>query len=435
MKKTIKILIVEDSKTQAEELKYLLETNNYKVQHANDGEEALAMLKQNVPDIIISDVVMPKIDGYELCKRTKSDEDFKKIPVILITSLSGPEEIFKSLTCGADSFVTKPYSEDFIISKVEDIIRSIESGEDQITESNFEMVYGDQKFVIGSTRLQIIDLLLSTNENAVKKSRELDETNKELVLTQHKLNKLNENLEEEVKARTQRIEHLNAVLHAIRNVNQLLVKEKDHEILIKKACKNFIKTRGFYSAWIVLFDDDGKIIDFAGEGGNIDISKPDEKFLRDYIPYCLKEALKTDDIVLIEDMESDCKGCPWLKLHKEGKSCSMVLNLKYGEKNYGILNVLLPDRHFSDKEEQSLFKEIAEDIAFGLYSMELEEKRKQAEEELAKHREHLEELVKERTKELDEKNKELKRYNRLFEGREFRIKELRDKVKELEKRR
>ena len=58
MKENIEILIVEDSKTQAEELKYFLETNNYKVQHANDGEEALAMLKQNVPDIIISDVII-----------------------------------------------------------------------------------------------------------------------------------------------------------------------------------------------------------------------------------------------------------------------------------------------------------------------------------------------------------------------------------------
>ncbi len=70
MKKNIKILIVEDSKTQAEELKYFLEANDYKVQHANDGEEALSMLKQTVPDIIISDVVMPKIGGYELCKRS-----------------------------------------------------------------------------------------------------------------------------------------------------------------------------------------------------------------------------------------------------------------------------------------------------------------------------------------------------------------------------
>lgn len=199
MKENIEILIVEDSKTQAEELKYFLETNNYKVQHADDGEEALAMLKQNVPDIIISDVVMPEIDGYELCKRIKSDENLKKIPIILLTSLSGPKEIFKSLECGADSFVTKPYSEDFLITKVKDIFHSIKSREDQIPESAFEIVFGDQKYLINSTRLRTIDLLLSANENAVKKSRELDEANRELVLTQYKLNKLNENLEEEVK--------------------------------------------------------------------------------------------------------------------------------------------------------------------------------------------------------------------------------------------
>ncbi len=144
MKENIEILIVEDSKTQAEELKYFLETNNYKVQHANDGEEALALLKQNVPDIIISDVVMPKIDGYELCKRIKSDENLKKIPIILLTSLSDPKEIFRSLECKADSFVTKPYSENFLITKIKDIIRSIESRENQITESSFEIVFDIQ---------------------------------------------------------------------------------------------------------------------------------------------------------------------------------------------------------------------------------------------------------------------------------------------------
>lgn len=379
MKKNIKILIVEDSKTQAEELKYFLETNGYMVQHANDGEEALSMLKQNVPDIIISDVVMPKIGGYELCKRIKSDENFKKIPIILITSLSGHEEIFKSLECGADSFITKPYSEDFLITKVKDIILRIESKEDPYTESSVEIVIDNNKYLIGSSRLQIVDLLLSTNENAVLKSRELDETNKELVITQHKLNKLNENLEEKVKARTQRIEHLNAVLSAIRNVNQLIVQEKDRKTLIKKACENFVEVRDFQSAWIALLDDDGKIMDFAGEGFGENIPEIDNQFLHDYTPHCVEEVLKIDPIFLLEDKKSDCKNCPRLKYHKESENGSVVLNLKYGGKNYGILNVALPARYINNKEEQSLFIEIAEDIAFALYNMEMEEKRKQTE--------------------------------------------------------
>ena len=195
------------------------------------------------------------------------------------------------------------------------------------------------------------------------------------------MNKLNENLEKEVKVRTQRIEHLNTVLRAIRNVNQLIVQEKDRKTLIKKACENFVEFRDFQSAWIALLDDDGKIIDFAGEGGNINISKPDKKFLHDYIPNCLKEALKTDDIVLIEDMESDCQGCPRLKSHKEGDWSAMSVGLKSGGKCYGVINVSLPTCYVTDKEERSLFMEVAKDIAFALSNMGLEEKRKRAEEE------------------------------------------------------
>ena len=158
------------------------------------------------------------------------------------------------------------------------------------------------------------------------------------------------------------------------------MQEKNRKTLIKKACKNFVAVRDFQSAWIALVEDGGKIIDFAGQGGNIDIPKPDEEFLRDYIPYCLKEALKTDDIVLIEDMQSDCQGCPRLKLHKEGEWGAMSAGIKTGGKCYGVINVSLPTHYVTNKEYQSLFMEAAGDIAHALYSMELEEKRKQAEE-------------------------------------------------------
>lgn len=159
------------------------------------------------------------------------------------------------------------------------------------------------------------------------------------MLTQHKLNKLNKNLEKEVNARSQRIEHLNTVLRAIRNVNQLIVQEKDRKTLIKKACKNFVEIRDFQSAWIALLDDEGKIFDIAEEGFSKDFPKLNEEIFRDYIPYCLNEALKTDDLVLIENMESDCKGCPGLKLHKEGKWGAMSVGLKSGGKCYGVKNV------------------------------------------------------------------------------------------------
>jgi CheY-like chemotaxis protein len=76
------ILIVEDSPTQAEKLKYILEKNQYRVMISRDGKEALNMVSEHNPDLIISDILMPEIDGYELCRKIKSDESTMDIPVI-----------------------------------------------------------------------------------------------------------------------------------------------------------------------------------------------------------------------------------------------------------------------------------------------------------------------------------------------------------------
>ena len=82
-----KILLAEDSLTQAEQLKYILEKYNYKVIVAKNGKEALGMVIKHKPSLIISDIVMPEMNGYELCKEIKSNEATIGIPVILLTSL------------------------------------------------------------------------------------------------------------------------------------------------------------------------------------------------------------------------------------------------------------------------------------------------------------------------------------------------------------
>ena len=103
--KEIHILIVEDSLTQAMQLQFLLEKNGYPVTTANNGQEGIDFAKKVEPALIISDIVMPQMDGYEMCRIIKSDENLKEIPVILLTSLSNPEDVIKALACNADNFV------------------------------------------------------------------------------------------------------------------------------------------------------------------------------------------------------------------------------------------------------------------------------------------------------------------------------------------
>src|SRR5688500_18036239 len=104
----IEILIVEDSATQAARLQYILEQNTYSVSFAHNGVEALAAVQKRRPSIIISDIVMPQMDGYELCRRLKEDPDLKEIPVILLTTLNDPRDVIRALESHADNFITKP---------------------------------------------------------------------------------------------------------------------------------------------------------------------------------------------------------------------------------------------------------------------------------------------------------------------------------------
>ena len=121
---TYHILAVEDSMTQALRLEKILEGNGFSVTMKHDGKSALDWLAVNTPDMIISDIVMPVIDGYALCRQIKNRPALKEIPLVLLTSLSDTEDVFNALSCGADSFVTKPYNESVLIARIQTIIQN-----------------------------------------------------------------------------------------------------------------------------------------------------------------------------------------------------------------------------------------------------------------------------------------------------------------------
>jgi response regulator RpfG family c-di-GMP phosphodiesterase len=190
------ILIAEDSPTQAERLKYLLEKRGCKAQIAENGEEALRIIESDAPDIVISDVVMPGMNGFELCRRVKSDPKLAEIPVVLLTSLSDPTDIVKGLECGANNFITKPYDEAYLFSCLQFILmnRSIKARDS--VRFGIEIYFAGQKHIITAERQQILGLLLSTFETAVQK-------NNELIKAKQQLQELNESLEEKVRERTE----------------------------------------------------------------------------------------------------------------------------------------------------------------------------------------------------------------------------------------
>ncbi|MCL5288083.1 MAG: response regulator [Acidobacteria bacterium] len=190
-----KILIAEDSPTQAERLRHLLEGRGHVVKVAANGKEALAALHQQLSSIVITDIVMPEMDGYTLCREIKAHEGLKDIPVILLTSLSGPEEVLKALQCGADNFVRKPYDEENLLSRIDHILTNRELRKREKTRLGLEIDLGGQRHFITSDRQQILDLLLSTYVEAVQ-------LNRDLAVKHAELTQLSQQLERKVEERT-----------------------------------------------------------------------------------------------------------------------------------------------------------------------------------------------------------------------------------------
>lgn len=113
-----KILLVDDNEITLKLIKRYLEDCEYDVFVAGDGEECLSMVRDNPPDIILLDVMMPKLDGYGTIKILKSNEDTKDIPVIIVTALNDVVNQVKSIKSGADDFLSKPIEEKLLLSKL-----------------------------------------------------------------------------------------------------------------------------------------------------------------------------------------------------------------------------------------------------------------------------------------------------------------------------
>jgi two-component system, sensor histidine kinase and response regulator len=190
MNDPIDILIVENRDSQAASLKSMFEKNGYRAAVARDGREAMRILETPItPQIVISDIVMPNMNGYELCGHIRSQDNLRDIPIILMTSFSDPEDVIQALECGADNFVTKPFSEDLLISRIRTVLLNKKRREGWGVQKGSDIYIAGKKHVITAQRQQIIDFLFSTYETAAYKNHEREIENTRLITLQRKLEK------------------------------------------------------------------------------------------------------------------------------------------------------------------------------------------------------------------------------------------------------
>ena len=126
------ILVVEDDLDIRELISFNLANEGHQVFEANDGEVGIDKARNNNPDLILLDLMLPGIQGLDVCRIIKSDQETKEIPIIMVTALGQEEDIVKGLETGADDYITKPFSIKVLIARVNAVLkRSIEGGEDK----------------------------------------------------------------------------------------------------------------------------------------------------------------------------------------------------------------------------------------------------------------------------------------------------------------
>lgn len=152
-----KILVVDDEESLALLLCRALRQQGYKTVCANDGDAALSLVYEEMPDLVLLDLMLPKMDGWEICRRVKSDPETRHIPIMMLTARSSPEDAVQGLDLGADDYMRKPFPLDELIARVRALLRrnTQTSGRAVFEEGDLTIDGGEKEARLRGTALEL----------------------------------------------------------------------------------------------------------------------------------------------------------------------------------------------------------------------------------------------------------------------------------------
>jgi len=361
----VEILIAEDSATQREKLKHLLEQHGHSVAAVPNGREALALIRRRRPSLVISDILMPELDGYGLCKAVKSDAKLKDVPVMLVTTLSDPEDVIRGLECGADNFIRKPYDGHYLLSRIDYLLMNLEVRKNQKMQMGVEISLGGHKHFITAERQQILDLLISTYEQATF-------------------------LNAELKTREQDLSHSNDVLNGLYQIADGLNRAVTEKDVANMALERALTLPGIQAGWITLYE--------RGTGHRLLAARNLPPALEG--PGAMEgdcacrrklESGELDDVTNIQE----CERLSRAKGDTRGLRYHASVPLWRGDQTVGVMNLVGPEKGLFNEAELKVLYGVGNQVAVAL--------------ERARLHEHLEQLVQERTAALTAEIAERKR--------------------------
>nr|WP_070961419.1 phosphate regulon transcriptional regulator PhoB [Hyphomonas sp. Mor2] len=160
------IVIAEDEKSVAELLRYNLESEGYETAIAGDGDEAMLLLDERIPDLMLLDWMLPKISGIEICRRVRTRQETANLPIIMLTARTEEADRIRGLETGADDYVTKPFSTNELMARVKAVLRRIRPalmddqirvGDIQIDRTTHRVTRDSKDIHLGPTEFRLLE--------------------------------------------------------------------------------------------------------------------------------------------------------------------------------------------------------------------------------------------------------------------------------------
>lgn len=160
------IVIAEDEQAVSELLRYNLESEGYETAIASDGDEAMLLIDERIPDLMLLDWMLPKISGIEICRRVRTRQETANLPIIMLTARTEEADRIRGLETGADDYVTKPFSTNELMARVKAVLRRIRPalmddrirvGDIEIDRSTHSVTRGDKDIHLGPTEFRLLE--------------------------------------------------------------------------------------------------------------------------------------------------------------------------------------------------------------------------------------------------------------------------------------
>lgn len=364
------VLVVDDDPQALQSLAEILTASDYKVQTACDAMTAFQAIQSNTPDIILLDIKLPDIDGFQVCRRLKEGDSCTDTPVIFISGLQDVSEKVKAFSAGGVDYITKPFEANEVLARVRCHLKMRELQE-QLKLKNAELIEAK-----GDLERQVY-----------KKTEELLQVNSDLLREVERGREYEASLKRSARA-----------LNTLSECNEVLVRATHENTLIKDVCRIIVDVGGYRLAWIGFAEnDEGKSVRPAAysglEAGYLERLKLSWADTREG-QGPTGTAIRTGKPCVIKNFYEDDRVAPWRdEAVRRGFLSSASIPLRDGDRVFGGINIYAPDIDSFDYTELYLMEKLAANLAYGIIALRRKVEHEKAKEELVRSHQQLRNLA------------------------------------------